>query len=105
QLLEAITLNAGMGFFLNTKGNLKENSRGRQPDENFAREVMQLFTIGLYELNADGTPKLDAGNKPIETYGPDDVSNLSRVFTGYNWDYRSNGGTSTPVAWDDDAIP
>ncbi len=46
-LLERITLNAGMGFFLNTKGNLKEDANGRQPDENYAREVMQLFTIGL----------------------------------------------------------
>ena len=55
QLLEALTLNAGMGFFLNTKGNLKEDANGRQPDENYAREVMQLFTIGLYELNPDGT--------------------------------------------------
>jgi uncharacterized protein (DUF1800 family) len=82
QLLEAITLNAGMGFFLNTRGNLKENSRGRQPDENYAREVMQLFTIGLYELNADGTPKLGADNKPVETYGQGDVTNLARVFTG-----------------------
>ncbi len=54
-LLERITLNAGMGFFLNTKGNLKEDANGRQPDENYAREVMQLFTIGLYELNPDGT--------------------------------------------------
>ena len=64
QLLEALTLNAAMGSFLNTRGNLKENSRGRQPDENFAREVMQLFTIGLYELNPDGTHKLDANSKP-----------------------------------------
>jgi uncharacterized protein (DUF1800 family) len=105
QLLEAITLNAAMGFFLNTRGNLRENSSGRQPDENYAREVMQLFTIGLYELNADGTNKLDASNKPVETYGQDDVTNLARVFTGYNWDYVSNGGTSTPVAWERNPIP
>ena len=105
QLLEALTLNAAMGFFLNTRGNLKENSHGRQPDENFAREVMQLFTIGLYELNPDGTPKLDADNKPIETYGQEDVTNLARVFTGYDWDYRSNGGTYTTVAWDDNPVP
>jgi uncharacterized protein (DUF1800 family) len=105
QLLEALSLNAGMGFFLNTRGNLKEDSRGRQPDENYAREVMQLFTIGLYELNLDGTPKLDANNRPVETYGQDDVTNLARVFTGYNWDYLSNGGTSTPVAWARNPIP
>jgi uncharacterized protein (DUF1800 family) len=105
QLLEAITLNAGMGFFLNTRGNLRENSKGRQPDENFAREVMQLFTIGLYELDADGTPRLDANGKPTETYGQESVTNLARVFTGYAWDYLSNGGTSTSVAWENSPIP
>ena len=100
-----ITLNAGMGFFLNTKGNLKEDANGRQPDENYAREVMQLFTIGLYELNADGTLRLDANNKPIETYGQSDITNLARVFTGYDWDYLSNGGTFTNVAWHDYDVP
>ena len=105
QLLEVLTLNAGMGSFLNTRGNLRENSRGRQPDENFAREVMQLFTIGLYELNPDGTYKLDANSKPVETYSQDDVTNLARVFTGYDWDYLSNGGTSTPVSWERFSVP
>jgi len=105
QLLEALTLNAGMGSFLNTRGNLRENSRGRQPDENFAREVMQLFTIGLYELNPDGTNKLDANSKPVETYTQEDVTNLARVFTGYDWDFLSNGGTSTPVTWERNSVP
>ena len=104
-LLERITLNAGMGFFLNTKGNLKEDASGRQPDENYAREVMQLFTIGLLELNHDGTPRLDANNQPIETYGQSDITNLARVFTGYDWDYLSNGGTFTDVAWHDYDVP
>ena len=104
-LLEKITLNAGMGFFLNTKGNLKEDANGRQPDENYAREVMQLFTIGLYELNPDGTHKLDANNQPVETYGQSDITNLARVFTGYDWDYLSNGGSFTPVAWVPYPIP
>jgi uncharacterized protein (DUF1800 family) len=94
-----------MGFFLNTKGNLKEDANGRQPDENYAREVMQLFTIGLYELNADGTDRLDANDKPIETYGQNDITNLARVFTGYDWDYLSNGGTFTNVAWHDYDVP
>ena len=93
------------GNFLNTRGNLKENSRGRQPDENYAREVMQLFTIGLYELNPDGTHKLDADGKPVETYGQEDVTNLARVFTGYDLDYLSNGGTSTAVAWEKNPMP
>ncbi|HVY83827.1 MAG TPA: DUF1800 family protein, partial [Caulobacterales bacterium] len=103
-LLEKITLNAAMGFFLNTKGNLKEDpASGREPDENYAREVMQLFTIGLYELNNDGTEKLDSGGKPIETYGQSDITNLARVFTGYDYDFSHT--TFTPVSWVSYAIP
>ena len=60
-----------MGFYLNTKGNLKEDANGRQPDENYAREVMQLFTIGLHELNADGTLRLDANNQPDRDLRPE----------------------------------
>lgn len=89
-LLEAITLNPAMGYFLNTKGNLKENSSGRQPDENYAREVMQLFTIGLKMLNQNGTEQVDGSGNPINTYTASDVSNLARVFTGYNLDQRQN---------------
>lgn len=103
-LLEKITLNAAMGFYLNTRGNLQEDpATGRQPDENYAREVMQLFTIGLYQLNLDGTPKTDMAGKPIETYVQDDVSNLARVFTGYDYDYSRV--TFTNVSWVNYAIP
>jgi uncharacterized protein (DUF1800 family) len=91
QLLEDVTLHPAMGFYLNTKGNQKEDaSTGRLPDENYAREVMQLFTIGLYQLNLNGTVKKDASGNPIETYTQSDVSNLARVFTGYDFD-RSDG--------------
>ncbi|WP_029525266.1 DUF1800 domain-containing protein [Polaromonas glacialis] len=91
QLLEDVTLHPAMGYYLNTKGNQKENtSSGRTPDENYAREVMQLFTIGLHQLNPDGTEKRDAGGNPIETYAPPDVAGLARVFTGYDFD-RSDG--------------
>jgi uncharacterized protein (DUF1800 family) len=97
QLLEDVTLNAAMGYYLNTRGNKKENTTlGRQPDENYAREVMQLFTIGLSELNLDGSPKLDAQNKPIPSYSQSDVSNLARVFTGYDWDRTGNVKTLDP---------
>lgn len=101
-LLEDISLNPAMGFFLNTKGNLKENiASGRVPDENYAREIMQLFTIGLYELNLDGTLKTNAQGNPIETYVQSDITNLARVFTGYNWDYskvtQQYGFESYPV--------
>ncbi|MDE2416873.1 MAG: DUF1800 domain-containing protein [Burkholderiales bacterium] len=92
-LLEAITLNVAMGYYLNTKGNLKENSSGRQPDENYAREVMQLFSLGLVLLNPDGTPQLDASSNPIDTYSASDVSNLARVFTGYDLDQSQNVNT------------
>ena len=88
-LLEAITLNVAMGYYLNTKGNKKADGRGSQPDENYAREVMQLFTIGLVELNPDGTPRLVGGNT-VESYTADDVSNLAHVFTGYDLDQRQN---------------
>jgi uncharacterized protein (DUF1800 family) len=98
QLLEDVTLNPAMGFYLNTRGNQKENAAtGRQPDENYAREVMQLFTIGLYELNQDGTPKLDAAGDPIESYTADDVTNLARVFTGYDFDRTGNVNTFDPA--------
>jgi uncharacterized protein (DUF1800 family) len=86
-LLEDITLNAAMGNYLNTKGNLKEDlAKGRLPDENYAREVMQLFTLGVYVLNPDGTEKLDASGNRIETYGAADVAGLAKVFTGYDFD-------------------
>jgi len=84
KLLEDITLNPAMGYYLNTRGNQKENAQGRQPDENYAREVMQLMTLGLYQLNNDGTVKTDAGGKPLDSYTQDDVSNLARIFTGYD---------------------
>ena len=94
QLLEDVTLHPAMGWFLNTKGNQKENSAGRVPDENYAREVMQLFTIGLVQLNIDGTPEL-SGGRPIDSYGQSDVTNLARVFTGYDFD--TSDGVRIPV--------
>lgn len=95
-LLEAITLNPAMGVFLNTLGNRKADpNTGRVPDENFGREIMQLFSIGLYELNIDGTQRL-SGGEPIETYDNDDVTEIAKAFTGYDYDY--SGITQQP-AW------
>lgn len=86
QLLEDVTLSPMMGLYLSHLGNQKEDpASGRVPDENYAREVMQLFTIGLVELNPDGTVKLDSRREPIETYSNDDVIGLARVFTGWSW--------------------
>jgi uncharacterized protein (DUF1800 family) len=81
-LLEAVALHPAMGIYLSHFRNQKE-SGNRQPDENFAREIMQLFTIGLYQLNPDGSQKKGANGLPIETYTHADVVGLARVFTGW----------------------
>ena len=98
-LLEAVTLHPAMGAFLNTRGNQKEDpASGRVPDENYAREVMQLFTIGLHDLNLDGTPRLNANGQPTDSYGQSDVTHLARVFTGYDLDFRGLGSVgNSPV--------
>lgn len=84
-LLDAITLSSAMGSYLNMKGNQKANAAlGRLPDENYAREVMQLFTIGLYNLRADGSLALDGSGTPQETYDNTDIQGLAKVFTGWN---------------------
>lgn len=89
-VLESVALHPAMGHYLSHLCNRKEDPlSGREPDENFAREVMQLFSIGLYELNDDGTLKLRNG-QPIETYKADDVKGLAKVFTGLGW-YRPPG--------------
>jgi uncharacterized protein (DUF1800 family) len=84
-LLESVSLHPLMGSYLSHLQNRKADPRtGRVPDENFAREIMQLFSIGLHELNADGTRKL-AGGLPIDTYASKDISGLAKVFTGFSW--------------------
>lgn len=88
QLLEDITLSPAMGVYLNMRGNQKEDvNTGRQPDENYAREVLQLFSIGLHQLNLDGTPKAGPGGRPVETYTNTDIAGLAKVLTG--WDYSN----------------
>ena len=85
-LLQQVSLSAPMGEFLTYRNNIKFNaSTGAMPDENYARELMQLFTIGLVQLNLDGTPKLTTG-LPTETYTLEDITGLARVFTGWNYD-------------------
>lgn len=100
QLLEAVALSPAMGIYLSHIRNQKEDpASNRQPDENFARELMQLFTIGLHELNIDGTPRLGADGKPIETYDNDDVMALAKVFTGYSWGLPDNQLTDANFKW------
>jgi uncharacterized protein (DUF1800 family) len=81
-LLEDVTYSPAMGEYLTYLRNRRANmAQGRVPDENYAREVMQLFTIGLVELNDDGTPRPGSP----ETYDNDDISDLAKVFTGLSW--------------------
>jgi uncharacterized protein (DUF1800 family) len=94
-LLQDVTLNPMMGQFLNMLGNDKGNAT-TDPDENYAREVMQLFTIGLYQLNDDGSQKLDANGNPIPTYSNTDVMGLAAVFTGWSWNIPGN---NSDTAW------
>jgi len=85
QLIEVVATNPMMGTYLSHRGNRKASmATGAVPDENFAREVTQLFTIGLTQLNVDGTPTLVNG-QPVETYTNTDISGLARVFTGWSW--------------------
>lgn len=89
ELIEEVTFHPAMGEYLTYINNPKtDESQNRFPDENYAREVMQLFTIGLFELNADGSRKLDGQGAPIPTYDNDDISEFSKVFTGLMWGDR-----------------
>lgn len=78
QLMKDITLNPGMGNYLDMM-----RSTSRSPNENFAREILQLFSIGVFMLNQDGTLQLDENGKPIPTYTQETVNNFTKVFTGW----------------------
>jgi uncharacterized protein (DUF1800 family) len=82
-LLRAVTLHPAMGFYLSHVNNAKTDPVANTfPDENYAREVMQLFTIGLYELNPDGTHRLSSDGNPQPTYDNTDIREFAKIFTG-----------------------
>ncbi len=85
-LLEAVTYSPAMGYYLTYMGNQKADpATGRMPDENYAREILQLFTVGVLRLGPDGEPILENG-QPVELYDNMDVTGLARVFTGLDLD-------------------
>jgi uncharacterized protein (DUF1800 family) len=85
-LLQDVTLSPVMGAYLNMANNAKTNTTlGTQPNQNYGREVLQLCTIGLYELNPDGTQKLDSTGAPIPTYDESVVAGFSAAFTGWTF--------------------
>lgn len=97
-LIEEVTLHPAMGVYLSMLGNEKPDvALNIRPDENFARELMQLFSIGLVELNADGTQKLDNFGNAIPTYDQDDIESFAHIYTGWTWagspDFRQARGT------------
>jgi len=85
-LLYGVTVHPCMGFYLSHLQNRKPDPVNNLfPDENYAREVMQLFSIGLWELNQDGTRRLGTNGLPIPTYDNDDITAFARVFTGLSY--------------------
>ena len=85
-LIEKVTLHPAMGVYLSMLGNEKPNpALNIRPDENYARELMQLFSIGLVQLNIDGTVALDGNNQPIPTYNQEIIEGFAHVFTGWTW--------------------
>lgn len=94
-LLEKVTLHPIMGIYLSMIRNQKADpDRNIRPDENYAREVLQLFSIGVHKLNIDGSLQLDTNSYPIPTYNQETITNFARIFTGWNfsnldWDDHS----------------
>jgi len=108
QMLFEVSLNPGMGEYLNMRGNSVISLANPTPNENYAREIMQLFSIGVDALNQDGTPMLDAQGNRVPTYDQTSITNLARVFTG--WDLDANkispvDGTSTSANYQDPMVP
>ncbi|MBX3725246.1 MAG: DUF1800 family protein [Xanthomonadales bacterium] len=100
-LLEQVTLSPVMGHYLSMFKNRKPDpAENIRPDENYAREILQLFSVGLVRLNADGTQIL-VGGQPVPTYDQHTIRGFAHVFTGWNWANcpRTNGGQPWQWQW------
>jgi len=115
-LLLQVAMSPQMGHYLDMVDNAKANpAAGTEPNQNFARELLQLFSIGVNELKADGTPILDASGQPVPSYGQTEIKSFARVFTGWTYppfdapqargpdDGRYFAKAMVPVAADHDA--
>ena len=92
-IIKAVTLSPAMGRYLNMANNVKGNAaKGTAANENYARELMQLFTLGLTQLNPDGSPVLDSNKNPIPTYNQAIVTSMAKVLTG--WTYPTAPGAA-----------
>jgi uncharacterized protein (DUF1800 family)/fibronectin type 3 domain-containing protein len=111
-LMRAVTLNPAMGRYLNMLNNRSQQITGVPPNENYPRELMQLFTIGIPRLNPNGTPVLDALGNPVPAYTETDVRELARILTGWtfagapgvraNWHSENFEAPMEPVERDHD---
>lgn len=95
-LMRNITLNPAMGRYLNMLNNRSEQVTGVPPNENYPRELMQLFTIGLTKLRANGTNEVDAVGQPVPSYTEADVKELARILTGWTYGDGSPGTVPRP---------
>lgn len=96
-ILSEVSLHPAMAYYLSHLNNPKAiPEENVHPDENYAREIMQLFSIGLYELNVDGTHQLDANGNSIPTYDNNDIKEMAKIFTGFG-----PGATNGNVWWTD----
>ncbi len=108
RLLEDVTRSPVMGHYLDMAANDKPDAaRGASPNENYAREVLQLFSIGLNQLNADGTLALNANGQPVPTYDQDVIEGMASAFTGWTYPARP-GATSVwtnPIDFEGAMVP
>lgn len=90
-VLKSATMSSAMAYYLTYLGNKKETAT-TAPDENYARELMQLFSLGVYKLNLNGTKQTDDDGNFVPSYTQEDVSELARVFTGWDWWHNGSFG-------------
>lgn len=101
-ILDKVAKHPTMGAMLSHKQNDKDDpSIGRLPDENFAREIMQLFTIGKWMLNSDGTRMKDANGKDIPAYNMNDIMGMAKAMTGWSF----GGNDTSEGRWRGDSLP
>ena len=97
-ILEAVTLTPGMGIYLDMRRNDKPSlTTGSHPNENYAREIKQLFSIGLNRLHPDGTLVLNSKGELIPTYGQDEIVGFAHVFTGWNYNQFDPASPPSPL--------
>lgn len=105
-ILEEVTYSPAMGFYLTYLGNQKADPEtGRMPDENYARELLQLFTVGLVQLRQTGEPKRNTVGDPVELYTNADITELAKVFTGLDFAEEQDGDDIEDVEPDVWALP